>query len=141
MKRIRGWVFLGIGFALAVWIMSCGDLIPIWAQSPRPLAQWTLQELQTRYDALNAQYWQTWDLDRLRLIEAELDPIREELTRRDLTALQANDAAFEALNTQIQAATAQIHAAAVRKWCHQTLWRRLRGYREPAWCQIGAISR
>ena len=134
MNRIRGWILLGIGFGFTTWVSSCGGGNWAYAQTPKPLAQQTSQELDAHYQALSAQLPQETDREKAGLIEAEEVSISQELDRRILADLQANDAALDAIGQQIQAATVQIEGLAHRKWCHQTLWRRLRGYREPGWC-------
>jgi hypothetical protein len=59
---------------------------------------------------------------------------QSELLKQDLTTLQSHDAEIERLTLEIESLTAFYELRAHKKWCHQTLWRRLRGYREPAWC-------
>ena len=61
---------------------------------------------------------------------------RDAWTACNLAVLQSNTAAFEEFAPQLEQAAIAIHVMAYKKWCHQSLWRRIRGYRQPKWCAV-----
>jgi hypothetical protein len=94
----------------------------------------TFEQLQVTYNDLNKQYFAATDDKQRDWLNAELNVASDVLTEKNLAVLRGNDAAFEGLAVQINEATVELNRLAHKKWCHQTPWRLIRGYREPAWC-------
>lgn len=101
------------------------------------LAQMTYAALQARYDALVVADQACRDLACAVSVGAAMELVGQELTRRDLAQLRADDALFEPLAAELNSASIALDAMARKKWCHTSLWRWLGRYREPRWCDQG----
>jgi hypothetical protein len=112
--------------------LSTGLAISLPSQVP--LDQQSIAALEARYDVLQSAYWQTNDLSKLEGINSELVPIRHELDRRFQAQIQANTVVMQDALPEVLAKIKANHAVAYARWCHQTLWRRIKRYHEPEWC-------
>jgi hypothetical protein len=131
MKKL---IYIVLGLTLGA-LMGPSSALP---QASHPLKdileQDTLPQLQVIYDRMSSEYF-------LAVTKGERDTIRvdQELVSnimqvKAIAELKANDVFWEDLSTQVSQSAEYLDKLVHQKWCHQTLWRRMRGYREPAWC-------
>jgi len=131
--RLRSWILIAAVFALATWMASC-NMRPAYAQTPA-LDQQTTEQLEQRYEDLIRQISASYDPATVAELDRQAEAINKILTARNLAALHANTAQFEQVQLQIGQTVHEMNLWARRKWCHQTFWRLLRRYQEPAWCR------
>ncbi len=105
----------------------------LWA-IPHGQAQVSTSQLNSELNAVTIQILTTKDQSKLSVLVAREQSLVDELTARNRATLQANDAAFNSLETQMTGLDAEIQAIAYKKRCHTNPWRWLRRYRKPDWC-------
>jgi hypothetical protein len=90
--------------------------------------------LDIQYRAAESMIWATRDLPSLEMLNKTEESIFQTLTAMNFAKLKADDAEIDAALPVLQQANAELGVLAYKKWCHQTPWRAIRGYRKPAFC-------
>lgn len=95
----------------------------------------TLSLLDMQYQALSSMMIATNDKDLLEVLSHTEYRIENDLRIISLAQLKSDDATIDGLLPSIQAATIDINKMAYYKWCHETVWRRIRRYHKPDFCK------
>lgn len=98
------------------------------------LSHETVEQLQQQYDQQSKLLWSTIDLNTIKVLNENIKNLGDEITNRDDAILTRNTSDFNKLIPILQQVTKEKMEQARGKWCHQTLWRLLTGYKKPNWC-------